>query len=559
MVSYDPISIVPCAEYVVGSSTMCNKFLEYIEKETRFSSLTPGVDITSAEHFQIFRVLKDAIDSNRTCSQRYTAAQKVCKALSGARITGKSSSPRNRLLRKARPLTTKISKTSMKRLHAYHKKGSQDDLFLRSASGYESTKDSSPTEKHRRDSSVRNDLEKKIQEMFGAGASKTTRGALRMLAADHTASDQEIASHVNVKDMSPITLLAIQCIRFPMCKESPLIKLYESLRKKIEYTMKKCSSCHLIFQIPRALVLMGPFPRYGSMERVLSDINEYVRVRLSSNSSVRVIASDLDDMLRRLLWQIPPPSRGLWRLHFRLRQGGQLISIARSPCNALPDGIEITCLVALLFRKLNPRDLLLVFGAVLMEECVVFASNDMNISAACTEAMHSLLYPLVCRVPFFTTFPDQLRSQILKFKSCLIGVTNKTLAGYSEKDHSSISKLCLVVHLDTGRLDLPEQFSQRLMNSKSSHRNSGNVGMLKISGVGSMSHDSSVDGPRVLPSKIYDTLYVYSFFFVLSFSPLYFRSQSLTHSNTHTHTHTHTFIDSQICCDTTCSIHEFFY
>ena len=46
----------------------------------------------------------------------------------------------------------------------------------------------------------------------------------------------------------------------------------------------------------------------------------------------------------------------------------------------------------------NARDLLLVYGALLMEERIVLASKDMNVSAACAEALQSLLYPLVIRV-----------------------------------------------------------------------------------------------------------------------------------------------------------------
>ena len=393
---YDPITIIPCPEYVVGSKTLCRKFKSHIEKETRFGSLIRGVDITSTQDFEIFRLLKDAIDSNLTCSQRYASAQEVCKNLANAMTSpggGRS------LMRKARPLTTKISKERMSRLQSYHKKGSQDDLFLHSSTTKMTTTKETTT-KERRDSAMRNGLEKRIQEMFGAGASRTTRGALRMLAADHNVSDEEITSHVKVNELSAVTKLAIQCIRYPSCQNSPLIELYESLRVRIEYTLKRCSSCHLIFQIPLALVLMGPFPRYGSMERVLSDLSEYVRVRSESSkdSSISSVSIDLDEMLRRFLWQIPPPSRGLWRLHFRLRQGGQLISLARSPCNALPDGLEMTCLVTLLFRKLNARDLLLVYGALLMEERIVLASKDMNVSAACAEALQSLLYPLVIRV-----------------------------------------------------------------------------------------------------------------------------------------------------------------
>jgi hypothetical protein len=491
LVMYNPISIVPCAEYVVGSKTLCQKFKTYIEKETRFGSLTPGVDIMSTHDFQIFCVLNDAINLNRTCSQRYTAAQAVSKALLSVPPTTHPG-----LSRKARPLTARISKEKLSRLQSFNRKGSQDDLFLTPATTTP-LRTRNNKNKGRKDSSTRKDLEKKIQEMFGSGASRTTQGALRMLAADPNVSDEEITSHLR-EEMSSMTKLAIRCMRSPTCKESPLIELYESLRTKIQHTLKRCLSCHLIFQIPLALVLMGPFPRYSSMERVLSDISEYVRVRSNSSSSIGSVSKDLDQMLHRFLWQIPPPSRGLWRLHFRLRQGGQLISVARSPCNALPDGPEITCLVTLLFRKLKPRDLLLVYGALLMEERVIVVSKDMNVSAACAEAMHSLLYPLVIRVPFITTLPNQLRDHITSHKSCLIGVSNKTLGQCSDAEHAKISEICLVVYLDTGRLDLPRHLSRRL---NVGHRNSGTLNMLKMKDI-----SSSVDGARILPSKMYVSL-----------------------------------------------------
>ena len=123
----------------------------------------------------------------------------------------------------------------------------------------------------------------------------------------------------------------------------------------------------------------------------------------------------------------------------------------------------------------------------------------MNISAACAEALQSLLYPLVIRVrifyscvsiyiyshnsssqfiithqvPFITTLPSQLRSTITDHKSCLIGVTNSTLGQCTESRHDEISRLCLVVHLDTGRLDLSKNLLRylnvRWKSSKFSH------------------------------------------------------------------------------------------
>ena len=293
---YDPIAIVPCAEYVVSSNTLCRKFRSHIEKETRFGSLIRGADITSTQDFEIFRLLKDAIDSNFNCSQRYTAAQKVCKTLANASssIGGRS------LMRKARPLTTRVSKDKMSRLQSYHKKDLRMICFCITVQRGKAATTDSTTTQEKRNSTIRNELEKKIPGNVRSRASRTTRGALRMLAADHNVSDEDITSHVNVKELSEVTKLAIECIRYPACKNSPLIELYESLRRKIEYTLKRCWSCHLIFQIPLALVLMGPFPRYGSMERVLSDLSEYVRVRAESSesSSLSSVSDDLDDMLK---------------------------------------------------------------------------------------------------------------------------------------------------------------------------------------------------------------------------------------------------------------------
>ena len=123
---YDPITIIPCPEYVIGSKTLCRKFKSHIEKETRFGSLIRGVDITSTQDFEIFRLLKDAIDSNLTCSQRYASAQEVCKNLANAMT---SPGGARSLMRKARPLTTKISKERMSRLQSYHKKGSMGQVY----------------------------------------------------------------------------------------------------------------------------------------------------------------------------------------------------------------------------------------------------------------------------------------------------------------------------------------------------------------------------------------------------------------------------------------------
>eukprot|EP00940_MAST-03C_sp_MAST-3C-sp2_P000451 g451.t1 len=233
-------------------------------------------------------------------------------------------------------------------------------------------------------------------------------------------------------------------------------------------------ACLTIYEVTNSrtetivLMLLGPFPYYSAMEHLLRDVYAAISTKRSRGGEY---ASKL---VQRMLNDIPTPGNGVWRLHFRLRPHGALISLQRPPRNTLPGGAEMDWLVRTLFSRVESRTLLTCYGALLTETKIILASKDSNTSSACAEALRSLLYPLVWARPFLPCLPVIRKEWLWCPKrgssGCIIGTTTEVLHGLSETEMSSVQRQAVVLYVDTGRITLPPNLARCVRDGHSTRK-----------------------------------------------------------------------------------------